>query len=57
MVTISGKSHLANIFLFKGLKIDAQTFEDEHLNKIKVYENIILENFDYNVNEVLIYSI
>ena len=55
----SGKSHLANIFLkkFKGVKIDAQTFKDEHLNKIKVYENIILENFDYNINEVLIYSL
>ncbi len=55
----SGKSHLANIFLkkFKGVKIDAQTFKEEHLNKIKVYENIILENFDYNINEVLIYSL
>ena len=55
----SGKSHLANIFLkkFKGIKIDAHLFKDEDLNKIKVYENIILENFDLNINEVLIYSL
>ena len=32
-------------------------FKDEKLNKIKVYENIILENFDLNINEVLIYSL
>ena len=55
----SGKSHLANIFLkkFKGIKIDSQSFKNEHLNEIKVYENIILENFDLNINEVLIYSL
>ena len=55
----SGKSHLANIFLkkFKGIKIDSHSFKNEHLNEIKVYENIILENFDSNINEVLIYSL
>ena len=55
----SGKSHLANIFLkkFKGIKINAHSFKNEHLNEIKVYENIILENFDSNINEVLIYSL
>ena len=55
----SGKSHLANIFLkkFKGIKINAHSFKNEHLNEIKVYENIILENFDLNINEVLIYSL
>ena len=55
----SGKSHLANIFLkkFKGIKIDSHSFKNEHLNEIKVYENIILENFDLNINEVLIYSL
>ena len=54
-----GKSHLANIFLkkFKGIKINAHSFKNEHLNEIKVYENIILENFDSNINEVLIYSL
>ena len=55
----SGKSHLANIFLkkFKGVKIDAHSISDENLNEIKVYENIVLENFDRNINEVLIYSL
>ena len=55
----SGKSHLVNIFLkkFKGIKINASSFKNEHLNEIKVYENIILENFDSNINEVLIYSL
>ena len=55
----SGKSHLVNIFLkkFKGIKINAHSFKNEHLNEIKVYENIILENFDSNINEVLIYSL
>ena len=55
----SGKSHLVNIFLkkFKGIKINAHSFKNEHLNEIKVYENIVLENFDLNINEVLIYSL
>ena len=55
----SGKSHLTNIFLkkFKGIKINAHSLKNEHLNEIKVYENVILENFDININEVLIYSL
>ena len=55
----SGKSHLTNIFLkkFKGIKINAHSFKSEHLHEIKVYENIILENFDQNIDEVLIYSL
>jgi len=55
----SGKSHLANIFLkkFKGIKINAHSFKNENLQEIKIYENIILENFDKNIDEVLIYSL
>jgi len=55
----SGKSHLANIFLkkFKGIKIDANSFKNEKLQEIKIYENIILENFDQNIDEVSIYSL
>jgi len=55
----SGKSHLANIFLkkFKGIKFNAQLFKSEHLQEIKIYENIILENFDQKIDEVLIYSL
>jgi len=55
----SGKSHLSNIFLkkFKGIKINAHSFKNEDLHEIKVHENIILENFDQNIDEVLIYSL
>jgi len=55
----SGKSHLANIFLkkFKGIKIDANSFKNEKLQEIKIYENIILENFNRNIDEALIYSL
>ena len=55
----SGKSHLANIFLkkFKGIKVNAHSFKNENLQEIKIFENIILENFDQNIDEVLIYSL
>ena len=55
----SGKSHLTNIFLkkFKGLIIDANFFKSDHLKKIKIFENIILENFTEIVDEKLIYSL
>ena len=55
----SGKTHLTNIFLkkFKGTKIDANSFENKNLKELKIYENIILENFDQNVDESLIYSL
>jgi len=55
----SGKTHLINIFLkkFKGLKLNAKSLNGEDLNKIKIYENIILEDLDENVDEKLIYSL
>ena len=55
----SGKTHLSNIFLkkFKGIKIDANSFENKNLKEIKIYENIILENLGQNVDERLIYSL
>ncbi len=55
----SGKSHLANIFLkkFRGIKINAHSFNNKNLQEIKIYENIILENFDKSIDEVLIYSL
>ena len=58
-VKYSGKSHLINIFLkkFKGIIIDANSFKNEHLKKIKIYENIVLENFTEKTNERLIYSL
>ena len=55
----SGKTHLTNIFIkkFKGIKIEANLFENKNLNEIKIYENIILDNFDQNIDENLIYSL
>ena len=55
----SGKTYLTNIFLkkFKGIKIKAHSFENKNLNEIKIYENIILDNFDQNIDENLIYSL
>ena len=54
-----GKTHLSNIFLkkFKGIKIDANSFENKNLKEIKIYENIILDNLGQNVDERLIYSL
>ena len=55
----SGKTHLSNIFLkkFKGIKIDANSFENKNLKVIKIYENVILDNLGQNVDERLIYSL
>ena len=55
----SGKTHLSNIFLkkFKGIKIDANSFENKNLKEIKIYENVILDNLGQNVDESLIYSL
>ena len=55
----SGKTHLTNIFLkkFKGFKIKANSFENKNLNDIKIHENIILDNFDQDIDENLIYSL
>jgi len=55
----SGKTHLINIFLkkFKGIKIDSEQIDDKFLNKIKIYENIIIENLNNKVNESLFYTL
>ena len=55
----SGKSHLINIFIkkFEGIKFEANALKDDDLKKIKLYENIILENLDEKVNENLLYSL
>ena len=54
----SGKPHLANIFLknFKVIKINSTSFKNEDFKNLKIYENIVLEDFDKNINENLIYS-
>jgi chromosomal replication initiation ATPase DnaA len=55
----SGKTHLSNIFFkkFKGFKIDAISFKDENIKDLKIYENIIIDNFVENIDERLIYSL
>jgi len=55
----SGKTHLVNIFLKKnkGFKIESKLLNDNHLKEIKLYENIILENLEKNINEKLIYTL
>ncbi|MDC3106377.1 DnaA/Hda family protein [Candidatus Pelagibacter sp.] len=55
----SGKTHLINIFIkkFKGIKFDAKSITNEDFKKIKLYENIILEDLDNEVDEKIIYSL
>ena len=55
----SGKTHLVNIFIknFKGIKFNAKNLQNEDLKKIKVHQNIILEDLGKNVDEKLIYSL
>ena len=55
----SGKTHLINIFLekYKGIKIDANLIDNQFLKKIKIYENVIIENLNNKVNESLFYTL
>ena len=55
----SGKSHLVNIFLkkFKGIKINASEISNQVLKDIKIYENIIIENLDNNIDENLFFTL
>ena len=41
----------------KGIKIEGKSLHNDHLKKIKIYENIILENLTSNVDENLLYSL
>ena len=55
----SGKTHLANIFYKKNKakKITEGQLNDEIIKKLKVYENIILEDFENKTDERLLYSL
>ena len=55
----SGKSHLANIFKSKSnaLLINSEKIRNEIFKEIKIFENIILDNFDENFDEKIAYSI
>jgi len=56
---LSGKSHLMNIFLQKnkGIKFEGKSLQDSDLKKIKIYENIVIENLSSDVDEKLLYSL
>ncbi len=56
---LSGKTHLMNIFLQKnkGIKIDSKSLQNDDLKKIKINENIIIENLCSDVDEKLLYSL
>ena len=55
----SGKTHLINIFIkrFNGIKLNSNSISYEDLTKIKIYENIILEDLNEKIDEKLIYSL
>jgi chromosomal replication initiation ATPase DnaA len=55
----SGKTHLINIFLknFKGIKIDKSDLDNQTLQNIKIYENIVIEDLDEKVNENLLFTL
>jgi len=55
----SGKTHLTNIFLkkFNGIRVESSLLNNENLKKIKLYQNIILEDLNLDVNENLIYTL
>jgi len=57
--TFSGKTHLANIFKSKtnALLINADKIDNAIFKKIKLYESLIIDNFDKKCDESLIYSI
>ena len=54
----SGKTHIINIFLekFKGIQISSKKLDNEFLKKIKIYQNIILEDLDEEVDENLLFT-
>ncbi len=55
----SGKTHLINIFLkkHKGTKIEANLLCDNDFKKIKIFQNIILENVSEKINENLFFTL
>jgi chromosomal replication initiation ATPase DnaA len=55
----SGKTHLVNIFLkkFKGIVIEANELSNDNLKQVKIFENIIIENFNDQIDENLFFSL
>ena len=55
----SGKTHLTKIFLdkFRGIKIEANDLTNKSLTKIKIYQNIVIENINEDIDEKLFYTL
>ena len=55
----SGKTHLSNIFITKnkGIKVKDEEIDDDVFKKFKLYENIIIDDYNNNCDEKLMYSI
>ena len=56
---ISGKTHLMEIFLKKnkGILLNSNSLKNDDLKKLKIYENIILENLTSEIDEKLLFSL
>ena len=54
-----GKTHLSNIFKkkHKALKMQANEFNNESLKEFKIFENLILDDFDESIDEKLMYTL
>ena len=57
--SFSGKTHLVNIFLkkFKGIKIESNLLKNEDLKKIKIHQNIVIENLTTTIDENLFFTL
>ncbi len=55
----SGKTHLVDIFLkrFKGIKVDSKDINNDFLKKMKIHENIVIENLNEEVNENILFTL
>ena len=55
----SGKTHLINVFLkkFNGIKINANLLDNNFLNKIKIYENVVVEDLHSKIDEKLFFTL
>ena len=54
-----GKTHLSNIFKkkHKALKMQANEFNNESLKEFKIFENLILDDFEETIDEKLMYTL
>ena len=51
----SGKTHLSNIFQYKnkGIKVSEKDINDDVFKKLKLYENIVIDNYQNKSDEKL----